>query len=76
MGFALRVDTCLSGPARVTGSPYLGLIALVPTVAFAGLGGANQLTGTSILIIVSVGLETVKQINSRIEQHSYECFLH
>ncbi|MFD5571174.1 MULTISPECIES: preprotein translocase subunit SecY [Streptomyces] len=57
------------------GSIYLGLIALVPTVAFASFGGANQLTGTSILIIVSVGLETVKQINSQIEQHSYEGFL-
>ncbi|MFJ4467769.1 preprotein translocase subunit SecY [Streptomyces sp. NPDC089424] len=57
------------------GSLYLGLIALVPTVAFASFGGANQLTGTSILIIVSVGLETVKQINSQIEQHSYEGFL-
>ncbi|WP_327111359.1 preprotein translocase subunit SecY [Streptomyces sp. NBC_01341] len=57
------------------GSLYLGLIALVPTVAFASYGGANQLTGTSILIIVSVGLETVKQINSQIEQQSYEGFL-
>ncbi|GGT03282.1 preprotein translocase subunit SecY [Streptomyces chromofuscus] len=57
------------------GSLYLGLIALVPTVAFASFGGANQLTGTSILIIVSVGLETVKQINSQVEQHRYEGFL-
>ncbi|SEC14414.1 protein translocase subunit secY/sec61 alpha [Streptomyces sp. 2231.1] len=57
------------------GSLYLGLIALVPTVAFASFGGANQLTGTSILIIVSVGLETVKQINSQIEQQSYAGFL-
>ncbi|MEU1199897.1 preprotein translocase subunit SecY [Streptomyces sp. NPDC005813] len=57
------------------GSLYLGLIALVPTVAFASFGGANQLTGTSLLIIVSVGLETVKQINSQVEQHRYEGFL-
>ncbi|MGW3664716.1 preprotein translocase subunit SecY [Streptomyces sp. NPDC005141] len=57
------------------GSLYLGLIALVPTVAFASFGGANQLTGTSVLIIVSVGLETVKQINSQVEQHHYEGFL-
>ncbi|WP_435279041.1 preprotein translocase subunit SecY [Streptomyces sp. 1222.5] len=57
------------------GSLYLGLIALVPTVAFASFGGANQLTGTSILIIVSVGLEPVKQINSQIEQQSYAGFL-
>lgn len=46
-----------------------------PTLAVASFGGANQLTGTSILIIVSVGLETVKQINSQIEQQSYEGFL-
>lgn len=59
------------------GATYLGLIALVPTVAFAsyGGGGANQLSGTSILITVSVGLETVKQINSQLQQHSYEGFL-
>ncbi|GGX59232.1 preprotein translocase subunit SecY [Streptomyces fructofermentans] len=57
------------------GSLYLGLIALVPTVAFASFGGANQLTGTSVLIIVSVGLETVKQINSQVEQQHYEGFL-
>ncbi|MER5876336.1 MULTISPECIES: preprotein translocase subunit SecY [unclassified Streptomyces] len=57
------------------GSLYLGLIALVPTVAFASFGGANQLTGTSVLIIVSVGLETVKQINSQVEQHNYTGFL-
>ncbi|MEU5460826.1 preprotein translocase subunit SecY [Streptomyces althioticus] len=57
------------------GSLYLGLIALVPTVALGNFGSANQLTGTSILIIVSVGLETVKQISSQIEQHRYEGFL-
>ncbi|MFG2479527.1 preprotein translocase subunit SecY [Streptomyces fagopyri] len=57
------------------GALYLGLIALVPTVAFASFGGANQLTGTSILIIVSVGLETVKQISSQVEQHNYAGFL-
>ncbi|MET8460280.1 preprotein translocase subunit SecY [Streptomyces parvulus] len=57
------------------GSLYLGLIALVPTVALGSFGSANQLTGTSILIIVSVGLETVKQISSQIEQHRYEGFL-
>ncbi|MEV7991326.1 preprotein translocase subunit SecY [Streptomyces sp. NPDC086077] len=58
------------------GSIYLGLIALVPTVALGNFGSSNQLTGTSILIIVSVGLETVKQISSQIEQHRYEGFLH
>ena len=65
---------------RITwpGSLYLGLIALVPTMALAGFGGANQnfpFGGTSILIIVGVGLETVKQIESQLQQRNYEGFL-
>jgi preprotein translocase subunit SecY len=31
--------------------------------------------GTSILIIVGVGLETVKQINAQLEQRNYEGLL-
>ncbi|MFI9585022.1 preprotein translocase subunit SecY [Streptomyces sp. NPDC052236] len=65
---------------RITwpGSLYLGLIALVPTMALASFGGANQnfpFGGTSILIIVGVGLETVKQIESQLQQRNYEGFL-
>ncbi|WP_329456180.1 preprotein translocase subunit SecY [Streptomyces sp. NBC_01497] len=63
---------------RITwpGSLYLGLIALAPTVALASYGGAgNSIGGTSILIIVGVGLETVKQIESQLQQRNYEGFL-
>jgi preprotein translocase subunit SecY len=65
---------------RITwpGSLYLGLIALVPTVAIAIFNGSNgnfPLGGTSILIIVGVGLETVKQIESQLQQRNYEGFL-
>jgi preprotein translocase subunit SecY len=59
------------------GSVYLGLIALVPMVAI-GLVGASQqfpLGGTSILIAVGVGLDTVKQIESQLQQRNYEGFL-
>jgi preprotein translocase subunit SecY len=64
---------------RITwpGSLYLGLIALVPTVALVAFN-ANQnfpFGGTSILIIVGVGLETVKQIESQLQQRNYEGFL-
>ncbi|MEU6115581.1 preprotein translocase subunit SecY [Streptomyces sp. NPDC047117] len=64
---------------RITwpGSLYLGLIALVPTVALV-LFNADQnfpFGGTSILIIVGVGLETVKQIESQLQQRNYEGFL-
>ncbi len=64
---------------RVTlaGSIYLGLIALVPLIALA-LVGADQnfpFGGTSILIMVGVGLETVKQIDSQLQQRHYEGLL-
>ncbi|MGO9218938.1 MAG: preprotein translocase subunit SecY [Streptosporangiaceae bacterium] len=59
------------------GSLYLGLIALVPMVAFALLGVGSQFPfgGTSILIAVGVGLDTVKQIESQLQQRNYEGFL-
>ena len=64
---------------RVTlpGSIYLGLIALVPLIALS-LVGANAnfpFGGASILIIVGVGLETVKQIDSQLQQRHYEGLL-
>lgn len=64
---------------RVTfpGSIYLGLIALIPLIALATVG-ANQnfpFGGASILIIVGVGLETVKQIDAQLQQRHYEGLL-
>jgi preprotein translocase subunit SecY len=65
--------------SRITlpGSLYLGAIALIPLIAL-GLFSANQnfpFGGTAILIIVGVGLETVKQIESQLQQRNYEGFL-
>ncbi|MFW6598850.1 preprotein translocase subunit SecY [Propionibacteriaceae bacterium Y2011] len=59
------------------GSLYLGLLALIPSVAFV-LFDANQnfpFGGASLLIIVGVGLDTVKQIESQLQQRNYEGFL-
>jgi preprotein translocase subunit SecY len=59
------------------GSIYLALVALIPMLAI-GLVGASQqfpLGGTSILIAVGVGLDTVKQIESQLQQRNYEGFL-
>ncbi len=61
----------------VPGAIYLGVISLIPLIAFV-LVGANQdfpFGGTSILIIVGVGLETVKQIQAQLQQRNYEGFL-
>jgi preprotein translocase subunit SecY len=64
---------------RITwpGAMYLGLIALVPTVALVLFNATGNFPfgGTSILIIVGVGLETVKQIESQLQQRNYEGFL-
>jgi len=65
--------------SRITlpGSLYLGLISLIPLIALV-LVNANQnfpFGGTSILIMVGVALDTVKQIESQLQQRNYEGFL-
>ncbi len=65
--------------SRITfpGSLYLGLISLIPLIALV-LIDANQnfpFGGTSILIMVGVALDTVKQIESQLQQRNYEGFL-
>lgn len=64
---------------RVTtaGSVYLVVLALLPTIAVTVMGLSQNLPfgGTTILIMVGVGLQTVKEINSQLQQRHYEGFL-
>lgn len=64
---------------RITtaGAIYLALVALIPTIVFKLMGITSNIPfgGTSLLIMVGVGLETVKQINAQLEQRHYEGFL-
>ncbi|MFC4628907.1 MULTISPECIES: preprotein translocase subunit SecY [Promicromonospora] len=64
---------------RITsaGSVYLALVALIPTLVlvFLGVSTALPFGGASILIVVGVGLDTVKQIDSQLQQRHYEGFL-
>jgi len=59
------------------GSLYLGLISMIPTLAFVSLHANHNFPfgGTSILIIVGVALDTVKQVESKLQQRHYEGFL-
>ncbi|MEA5644524.1 MAG: preprotein translocase subunit SecY [Cutibacterium granulosum] len=59
------------------GSLYLGLIAMIPTLALVYLHSNQNFPfgGTSILIVVGVALDTVKQIESKLQQRHYEGFL-
>ncbi|MGH3446832.1 MAG: preprotein translocase subunit SecY [Nocardioidaceae bacterium] len=65
--------------SRITfpGSMYLGIVAIVPLIALV-MVNANQnfpFGGTSLLIMVGVGLDTIKQIEAQLQQRHYEGFL-
>ena len=56
----------------VLGSGYLALVALMPEIIRAQLSIPFYFGGTSILIIVSVGMDTIQQIQSHLLAHQYE----
>jgi preprotein translocase subunit SecY len=67
--------------SRITlpGALYLGLISILPNFFFIWLDTQQYQNfpfgGTAVLIMVGVGLETVKQIESQLMQRNYEGFL-
>ena len=67
--------------SRITlpGSIYLGVIAVLPNLflEMGNSGGVQNLPfgGTAVLIMIGVGLDTVKQIESQLMQRNYEGFL-
>jgi preprotein translocase subunit SecY len=70
-----RVLTRLTLP----GSLYLAAVAVLPAVfiRYAGFSQATSraLGGTSVLIVVGVALDTMRQMESQMMQRSYEGFL-
>ncbi|OHU99037.1 preprotein translocase subunit SecY [Mycobacterium talmoniae] len=67
--------------SRITlpGSIYLGLISVLPNL-FLHIGNTGTVQnlpfgGTAVLIMIGVGLDTVKQIESQLMQRNYEGFL-
>jgi preprotein translocase subunit SecY len=67
------------GRITLPGSIYLGIIAILPNFFLSITGGGNNQNfpfgGTAVLIMVGVGLDTVKQIESQLMQRNYEGFL-
>ena len=62
---------------RITlaGALFLGLIAVLPfIVQFITKTQALTIGGTSLLIVVAVVIETVKQIESQLAMRDYEGF--
>jgi preprotein translocase subunit SecY len=70
-----RVLTRLTLP----GSLFLGVVAVLPSVFIAHFGfsqaTSRALGGTSVLIVVGVALDTMRQMESQMMMRSYEGFL-
>lgn len=59
----------------LAGSLFLGVIAVLPLAIQGAVGGSFQslaVGGTSLLIVVSVALETVKQIEAQLSIRDYD----
>lgn len=59
----------------IVGAVYLGLLAVIPNIMIAFFQMPFYLSGTSLLIVVSVALELSAQIESYLIEHRYEGFL-
>jgi preprotein translocase subunit SecY len=57
------------------GAIYLAVLAIAPTIMAKTLNVVISMGGTSMLIMVGVGLETAAQIESYLIEHRYEGFL-
>ena len=58
------------------GGIFLAIIAVIPIIVGHFISGVNmQFGGTSLLIIVGVALETVKQLESQLTMRNYQGFL-
>jgi preprotein translocase subunit SecY len=56
----------------VIGSLYIAAVCVIPEILRGPLAGQFALGGTSIMIVVSVTMDTVAQIQSHLIGHQYE----
>ncbi|NJM81606.1 MAG: preprotein translocase subunit SecY [Tabrizicola sp.] len=56
----------------VVGSAYLAAVCLLPEVLISRVGIPFYFGGTSVLIVVSVTMDTIQQIQSHLLAHQYE----
>jgi preprotein translocase subunit SecY len=59
----------------VLGSGYLAAVCLLPEVLIAELGIPFYFGGTSVLIVVSVTMDTIQQVQSHLLAHQYEALI-
>ncbi len=56
----------------VIGAAYITAVCIIPETMSGALGGQQIFGGTSILIVVTVTMDTVSQIQSHLLAHQYE----
>jgi preprotein translocase subunit SecY len=59
----------------VLGSAYLAAVCLLPEILIAELGIPFYFGGTSVLIVVSVTMDTIQQVQSHLLAHQYEALI-
>lgn len=60
---------------NLTGSTFLGVIAVLPLILQAYTGMSTLVVGgTSLLIVVSVVIESVKKVEAQLEMHDYDAY--
>ncbi len=57
------------------GALYLGAVAALPTILISQTSATFYFGGTSILIVIGVALDTVKQLEAQLMMRNYEGFL-
>ncbi len=65
----------ISGRLTLFGSLFLAVVAILPTLALRNLGQTTAFGATSILIMVSVAIETTDQLESYLLMRHYKGFL-
>src|SRR5579863_10525371 len=63
--------------ARLTfpGALYLAAVAALPAIVYARTGVSFNFGGTSIIIVIGVALDTMKQLEAQLMMRNYEGFL-
>ncbi|MFL5668398.1 MAG: preprotein translocase subunit SecY, partial [Chloroflexota bacterium] len=71
--YLARVET----PITIAGALFQAIVAVSPSILALGFPdlGALGLGGTSLLIVVSVVVETMKQIEAQLMMRNYEGFI-
>lgn len=65
----------VSGRLTLFGAVFLGIVAVLPSLISLGIGINLYFGGTSLLIIVGVSLDTLKQMQAQMIMQQYQGFM-